>query len=322
VLDAVERVGAEPALLAGHSLGEYTALTAAGALSFDDGLQLVAERGEAMQVAANGRAGTMAAILGLDDDQADIACKRATGDVWVANCNGPGQVVIAGTPEAVLVAGEVARELGARRVMPLQVSGAFHTPLMAPARDRLMKAIDGCAWRRAHPPVVSNVDALPHADGADWPALLEAQLTSPVRWRQCVLRLVDEGAAILAELGPGTVLTGMAKRIAPEARTIAISTPDDIDSLLGALGGQLPTPAALPEGEHLSTSERLVVSPAAGVFQPGDITAGASVAVGALVGTVGEAEVRTPFAGHLQGLLAFAGERVMPSQPIAWLRIA
>jgi [acyl-carrier-protein] S-malonyltransferase len=321
VLDAVERVGVEPALLAGHSLGEYTALTAAGALSFDDGVRLVAERGEAMQLAADARTGTMAAVLGLDDEQADIACKRATGDVWVANCNGPGQVVIAGTPEAVEVAGEVARELGAKRVMPLQVSGAFHTPLMAPARDRLVKAVDDCEWRRACPPVVANVDALPHSRGADWPSLLEAQLTSPVRWRQSVLRLADDGATILAELGPGTVLTGMAKRIAPDARAVPVSTPDDVDSLLEALSGHPPTPP-LREGEHLFASERLVVSPAAGVFHPGDVEPGASLAVGDVVGTVGQTDVRTPFAGRVQGMLAFAGERVMTSQPILWLRTA
>jgi [acyl-carrier-protein] S-malonyltransferase len=321
VLDAVERLGIEPALLAGHSLGEYTALTAAGAVSFEDGVHLVVERGEAMQLAADGRPGTMAAILGLDDEQADIACKRTNGDVWVANCNAPGQVVIAGSPEAIEAAGRVARELGAKRVMPLQVSGAFHTPFMSPARDRLLKAIGDCDWRPAIPPVIANVDALPHGDGAEWPALLDAQLTSPVRWRQTLLRLVDDGATILAELGPGTVLTGLAKRIATEARTVAVSTPDGLDSLLEAVGGE-PIVTVHHEGEHLFASERLVVSPAAGVFQPGDVALGRDLAVGDIVGTVGLTEVRSPFAGRIQGVLALAGERVMASQPIAWLRTA
>ena len=135
VLDAVERVGIAPGTVAGHSLGEYTALTATGALSFDDGVRLVAARGEAMQRAADDRPGTMAAILGLDDDDADAACRRADGDVWVANFNAPGQVVIAGSVEGVAAASEAAKDLGAKRVMALQVGGAFHTQFMAPARD-------------------------------------------------------------------------------------------------------------------------------------------------------------------------------------------
>ena len=126
---------------AGHSLGEYTALVATGALSFDEGVQLVAERAEAMHAAGQDQPGTMAAVLGLDDDEVEIACRRADSDVWVANFNAPGQVVIAGSPEGVASAAAHAKELGAKKVMPLPVSGAFHTPFMAPARDRLRKAI-------------------------------------------------------------------------------------------------------------------------------------------------------------------------------------
>ncbi|MCY4666175.1 MAG: ACP S-malonyltransferase, partial [Acidimicrobiaceae bacterium] len=136
-LDAVTRLGTEAAGHAGDSLGEYSALTASGVLDFGDAAALVAERGNAMQAAADEREGTMAAILGLDDDDVQIACSRAPGEVWLANHNAPGQAVIAGTPEAIEVAASVARELGAKRVMPLQVGGAFHTPFMAPARDRL-----------------------------------------------------------------------------------------------------------------------------------------------------------------------------------------
>ena len=141
VLDAVERLGIEPSFCAGHSLGEYTALTASGALSFEDGVRLVCERADAMHHAGINNPGTMAAVLGLDDDQVEIACRRADSDVWVANFNAPGQVVIAGSPEGIAAATIVAKELGAKKVMPLQVSGAFHTPFMAPARDRLRQAI-------------------------------------------------------------------------------------------------------------------------------------------------------------------------------------
>ena len=141
VLDAVERIGLTPAACAGHSLGEYTALVASGALGFEHGIRLVVARGEAMARAGEEAPGTMAALLGIADDDAEAACMRAEGDVWVANYNAPGQVVIAGTPEAVALAGELAKGLGAKRVMPIQVSGAFHTPLMQGARADLRKAL-------------------------------------------------------------------------------------------------------------------------------------------------------------------------------------
>ena len=168
VLDAVERLGIEPSFCAGHSLGEYTALTATGALGFDEGVRLVCERADAMHQAGTDNPGTMAAVLGLDDEQVEVACRRADADVWVANFNAPGQVVIAGSPEGVAAAGVVAKELGAKKVMPLPVSGAFHTPFMAPARDRLRKAIADANPRDTEVPVVSNVDALAHDDGAKW----------------------------------------------------------------------------------------------------------------------------------------------------------
>src|SRR5688572_12739572 len=184
VLDAAERLGLEPSYCAGHSLGEYTALTATGALSFEDGVRLVCERSDAMHDAGDERNGTMAAVLGLDDEQVEIACRRADSDVWVANFNAPGQIVIAGSPEGVAAATAVAKELGAKKVMPLQVSGAFHTPFMSPARDRLRKAIAEANPRDIEVPVVSNVDAAAHTDGGEWGSLLSAQLNSPVRWRQ------------------------------------------------------------------------------------------------------------------------------------------
>jgi [acyl-carrier-protein] S-malonyltransferase len=183
VLDAVERLGIEPSFCAGHSLGEYTALTATGALSFEDGVRLVVERADAMHEAGMTNPGTMAAVLGLDDDQVEVACRRADADVWVANFNAPGQVVIAGSATGVASASEHAKELGAKKVMPLQVSGAFHTPFMTAARDRLRSAIALASPRDIEVPVISNVDALAHSLGDEWSSLLSAQLSSPVRWK-------------------------------------------------------------------------------------------------------------------------------------------
>jgi [acyl-carrier-protein] S-malonyltransferase len=328
VLDAVSRVGVEAAGHAGHSLGEYSALTASGALDFADAVRLVTERGEAMQVAAEDRTGTMAAMLGLDDEQVEEACARVDGDVWVANYNAPGQVVIAGDPDAVAEAGKVAKEMGGKRLMPLPVSGAFHTPFMAPARDRLRKAIDQIEIRAPQGVVVANVDAAPHDDQYAWQGLLNAQLTSPVRWRQSLVTLANLGFTTFVELGPGTVLTGMAKRTIAQARTLSVSTPDELDQLLEALAAPPPGAAAATttqhhEGEHLFVTERLVVSPGAGVFTPlPGLEPGTVIDAGQRIGTVGNQEVRSAFAGLLMGFLAVDTERVTSSQPIAWLRTA
>ncbi|MEX1105741.1 MAG: ACP S-malonyltransferase [Ilumatobacteraceae bacterium] len=322
VLDAVERLGVEPSFCAGHSLGEYTALTATGALGFDEGVRLVNERADAMHTAGNDNPGTMAAVLGLDDDLVEVACRRADADVWVANFNAPGQVVIAGSPEGVAAAALVAKELGAKKVMPLPVSGAFHTPFMTPARDRLRKAIADANPRDTEVPVVSNVDALAHNTGSDWSTLLSAQLSSPVRWKHCLLELSALGVTDFVELGPGGVLTGMAKRTVDNARTMTISTPDDLDKLLDWLRSGSVTPSKL-EGEHLFASERLVVSPGAGVFEPiAGIGEGAPIEVGTVLGHIADTEVRSAFAGVLQSYIAVSGERVTHRQPIAWLRTA
>ena len=320
-LDAVTRLGTEAAGHVGHSLGEYSALTASGALDFGDAVALVAERGDAMQAAAEEREGTMAAVLGLDDDDVRIACDRAPDEVWLANHNAPGQAVIAGTPEAIEQAAAFARELGAKRVMPLQVGGAFHTPFMAPARDRLTKAIDRTEFRDPVGTVIANVDAAAHGRGSDWPDLLKAQLTSPVRWRQTLNALNEAGFTTYVELGPGEVLGRLVKRTVKGSRPLSVTVPDDLDSLLEALAAAPAGASAAMEGEHLFATERLVVSPAAGIFQVSEGTAaGAVVGVGHLVGQVGDHEVRSPFAGELMGVLAVDGERVTASQPIAWLR--
>src|SRR4051812_36772491 len=267
VLDAVERLGVVPTAAAGHSLGEYTALTATGALSFADGVRIVAARGEAMQVAAEDNPGTMAAILGLDDDDCDAACRRADGGVWGAHFNAPGQVVIAGSAEGVAAASAVAKDMGAKKVMQLAVGGAFHTPYMAHARDELRKAIAEATLREPDVPIVANIDARLHTDPEDWGGILSAQLCSPVRWRQSMQRMFDDGCRTFIELGAGSVLTGMAKRIVPEAKAFAVNAPDDLDKLLELLAGDAPHPKAL-DGEHLYMSERIIVSPAAGVFVP------------------------------------------------------
>ena len=336
-LDAIERLGIEPTACAGHSLGEYTALTAAGALGFEDGVRLVVERGEAMHHAAEERPGTMAAVLGADDDDVEAACQRAEGEVWVANYNAPGQVVIAGTPEAVTRAGAVARELGARRVMPFPVAGAFHTALMGPARSRLRKALADAPFSAPEIPVVANVDARVHASAEEWPGLLSAQLCSPVRWRQSLATLEALGTTQVVEVGPGGVLTGLLRRTLPDAQALSVACPDDLGQLVEVLSGSETwhAYAAAHQGEHLYTSERVVVSPAAGVFQPdralaapapGGLdapprTATATVDVGGRLGTVADHEVRTPFAGQVVGWLAHDGERVVAGQPLAWLRV-
>jgi len=321
VLDAVERLGVEPSFCAGHSLGEYTALTATGALGFDDGIQLVAERSSAMHEAGLAQPGTMAAVLGLDDDQVEVACRRADADVWVANYNAPGQVVIAGSPDGVDAATAHAKDLGAKKVMPLQVSGAFHTPFMTAARERLRAALAAAKPRDTDVPVVSNVDAIAHNLGADWSSLLSAQLSSPVRWKHCLLALADAGVTGFAELGPGAVLTGMAKRTITDGRTISVSTPEDLTKLLEWVGAGSNGAAAQHEGEHLFAVERLVVSPGAGVFTPIDeLAEGSAITVGAVIGHVADLEVRSPFAGVLQSYIALDTERVTTRQPIAWLR--
>ncbi len=321
VLDAVERLGVEPSICAGHSLGEYTALTANGSLSFDDGVRLVLERGEAMHVAGQAAPGVMSAVLGLDDDLVEVACRRADDSVWVANFNAPGQVVIAGSPSGVEKATAHAKELGAKKVMSLPVSGAFHTPMMNAARDRLRVALAEANPRDSDVPIVSNVDALVHQRGDEWASLLSAQLCSPVRWRQVLLELQRQSIAGYVELGPGGVLSGMVKRTIAGARVLSVSTPDELDSLLEWVSQVSPPKVSQHDGEHLFVVERLVVSPAAGIFsQRTDVADGSLIEVGTVLGHIGDVEVRSPFAGILQNFIAHEGERLTMREPVAWLR--
>jgi [acyl-carrier-protein] S-malonyltransferase len=355
VLDAVERLGIEPTACAGHSLGEYTALVAAGAIGFDEAVRLVAERGEAMQEAADENPGIMLALAGIDDEAARIACRRADGDVWLANSNAPDECVIAGRPAEAHRAADVARELGAAHVAEVAVRGAFHTPLMAPAQPRLRKALKSTTFFPLAVPVVANVDALAHAELGEWQTLLSAQLRSPVRWRQSSQTLADimrvgewDGDNLFCELGPGGQLLAMVRATVPEAMTVPISVPDDLDTLVAMLkGGTAVHGPEAHQGERLYVSERLVISPCAGIFQlapgpvppdrlssytpgqsadgptttkSGPLPSGTPVEIGDLVGLVSGTEVRSPFAGELMGVLAHPGERVQAGQPIAWLR--
>jgi len=318
-LDAVNRLGIESSGHAGHSLGEYTALAASGVLGFGDAVRLVAERGEAMQVAAEEHAGTMAAVLGLDDAGVEEAV-AATDNTWVANYNAPGQVVIAGSAAGVEAAGAKAKELGAKRAMPLAVGGAFHTPFMSPAQERLDKALDQTEFRPPDHPIYANVDATAHTEADVWADLLRRQLCSPVRWSHASKQMVDDGFTTFVEIGPGTALTGMSKRIFRDGVRLNVSVPADLDALLATLGGTDTSEGAVL-GETLYATERLVVSPCAGVFTPSDdADINTRIPTGYVLGSVADQEVRSPFAGEIIGYLAVAGERVQQSQPIAWLR--
>lgn len=206
-----------PDMVAGHSLGEFSALVAAGALNFADGLRLVSARAMAMQKACELKPSTMAAVLGMDDKAVEDICGDIDGVVVCANYNSPGQIVISGEIEAVKAAGEKLAAAGARRVLPLKVGGAFHSPCMEPARAELAEAIAATDIHTPVCPVYQNVDALPHTDPAEIKGNLIAQLTAPVRWTQTVRNMVADGATDFVELGPGKVLQGLVKKIEPSA---------------------------------------------------------------------------------------------------------
>ena len=201
-----------PLAFAGHSLGQVTALLAAGVLSFDEGITLVARRAEVTQDAVRKRPGRMIALLGADAAQVDAALAAVPDRCWLANDNAPGQIVLAGTPEGVAAASEAAKLAGVKRVMPLPVDGAFHTPLMASAAEALEAHLATVSFTPGAAPIVSNGDAQPYGDGDGWRERLATHLVQPVRWRQSVEQLVAMGADDLVEVGPGTTLAGLAKR--------------------------------------------------------------------------------------------------------------
>jgi len=229
-----ELEGPRPGAMAGHSLGEYSAMVCAGAIPFAEGIRLVRLRGEAMQEAVPVGQGAMAAILGLEDAAVEAACaKAADGDVVAAvNYNAPGQVVIAGAKAAVERAIVACQESGAKRAMPLPVSVPSHCDLMRPAAERLAEAMNDIEIRVPRYTVVQNVDAAAHADVATLRTRLLEQLYQPVRWTSCVETMVDGGAEVFIECGPGKVLTGLNKRIAKGSRGIAVNDPDSLDAAL------------------------------------------------------------------------------------------
>ncbi|GHB52735.1 ACP S-malonyltransferase [Persicitalea jodogahamensis] len=213
-----------PDMVAGHSLGEFSALVAAGGLAFEDGLKLVAQRADAMQKACERQPSTMAAILGLSDGVVEEICASITDEVVVAaNYNCPGQIVISGTMEGIRIACEKMKEAGAKRALPLPVGGAFHSPLMEPAREELAQAIAGTTFRAMPCPIYQNVTASASQDLDIIKANLIAQLTAPVRWTQSVENMVRDGASMFIECGPGKVLQGLVKKIAPEVEVSAVS---------------------------------------------------------------------------------------------------
>jgi [acyl-carrier-protein] S-malonyltransferase len=223
---------------AGHSLGEFTAYHAAGAFEFPDALRLVRRRGELMFESGTKRPGAMAAILGLSEGNVEAACARATedGDVVPANYNTPEQLVISGEVAAVERAMAVAKELGAKRAIRLNVSGAFHSPLMEDAAAGLKVALDAAPIAATDFPVYSNVSAYPSAGPLDAKTLLLRQLTSPVRWTELVRHMAaDVPDALYVEMGPGAVLSTLVKRIIPGARTMTCGTAAEVDQLIGVL---------------------------------------------------------------------------------------
>ena len=212
-----------PDCAAGHSLGEFSALVAAGALGFEDGLTLVSKRALAMQKACEAQPSTMAAILGLDDKTVEELCASIDGVVVPANYNCPGQLVVSGTIEGVDALCAAATAAGAKRVLKLNVGGAFHSPLMEPARVELQAAIEAAPFQAPICPVYQNVDAKPYTDPAKIRENLIAQLTAPVRWTQIVQNMLADGATEFVELGPGNVLAGLIKKVSREATTESIA---------------------------------------------------------------------------------------------------
>ena len=227
---ALSARGCRPAMVAGHSLGEYSAHVAAGTIDFADAVRLVRNRGRYMQEAVPVGTGAMAAILGLDRARVEQACREAAeGEVvGPANLNSPAQIVIAGSSAAVARAGERAKGLGAKRVIPLQVSAPFHCALMQPAQDRLEPELRALRVRTPAIPVIANVDAEPKRDAASSIDALVRQVSAPVRWDDIMRRLVADGVNVFVEVGPGTVLSGLAKKVARHATVLHVAAPSDL----------------------------------------------------------------------------------------------
>lgn len=223
VIPALINDEVKPDMVAGHSLGEFSALVVSGALSFEDGLKLVAKRAEAMQKACELNPSTMAAILNLPDEKVEEICESIIGEIVVpANYNCPGQIVISGTNAGIDEACEKMTAAGAKRALKLKVGGAFHSPIMEPARGELAEAINNTVFMTPSCPIYQNVDAKPHTDPIEIKDNLNFQLTAPVRWTQCVVNMIADGATSFTEVGPGNVLQGLVKKIDRNIETGAL----------------------------------------------------------------------------------------------------
>jgi [acyl-carrier-protein] S-malonyltransferase len=332
-LRALEAAGVErPAYVAGHSLGEFSALVAAGALSFEAGITLVARRAEAMQRAADARPGSMSSVMGLSAEGVEMAVEAAAqGQVLaVANDNAPGSVVASGEWAALERLPAAAKELGAKRVMPLNVGGAFHSPLMASAIDAFRPHLAAAPLRDPAIPVVANATAEPVTSGEELRELLARQLTGRVRWTESVRRMAALGVDTFVEVGPGTVLGGLIGRTVDGARVLSAADADGVAAVAEALREHAAGEVARggDQGEVVVLPERFAVSPGHGRFYPVTPSRftdeGPYVEQGDLLGEVrnGAASipVRSPFRGWVMAHLAWEGELVTPGQILLSLR--
>ena len=335
-LRALEAAGVpRPAYVAGHSLGEFSALVAAGALSFEAGLLLVARRAEAMQRAADARPGSMSSVLGLSAEGVEMAVEATAQDqvLAVANDNAPGNVVVSGEWAALERLPAAAKELGAKRVVPLNVGGAFHSPLMAPAVEVFEPHLAAAPLRDPAIPVVANATAEPVTDAEELRTLLARQLTGRVRWTESVRRMAALGVDTFIEVGPGTVLSGLIKRTVEGTKVLAAGDAEGVAAVADALRTQADGEAADAtksgdQGEVVVLPERFAVSPGHGRFYP--VTPSRFnderpyVEPGDLLGEVrnGAASipVRSPFRGWVMAHLAWEGELVTPGQILLSLR--
>jgi [acyl-carrier-protein] S-malonyltransferase len=331
-LGALGEAGIRPAFVAGHSLGELSALVAASALSFEAGLTLVARRAEAMQRAADARPGSMSSVLGLSVEGVEMAVAAARdGDVLaIANDNAPGNVVVSGEWPALERLPSAAKELGAKRVVPLSVGGAFHSPLMAPAAEVFRSFLSAAPLKDPAIPVISNATAEPVTTAEDLRELLARQLTGPVRWTESVRRLADLGVDTFIEVGPGTVLSGLIKRTVKGVRALSAGDAQGVATVVEALRerGDGISGDGDDQGEVIVLPERFAVSPGHGRFYPAAPSRftdeGPYVEQGDLLGEVrnGAASipVRSAFRGQVMAHLAWEGELVTPGQILLSLR--
>jgi [acyl-carrier-protein] S-malonyltransferase len=331
-LRALEEAGVRPEYVAGHSLGELSALVASGAISFEAGLTLVARRAEVMQRAADAHPGSMSSVLGLSVEGVEMAVAQAAegGVLAVANDNAPGNVVVSGEWPALERLPGAAKELGAKRVVPLNVGGAFHSPLMAPAADSFRSFLAAAPLRDCAVPLVANATAQSTTSAAELRELLGRQLTGRIRWTESVRRLAALGVDTIVEVGPGTVLSGLVKRTVKGVRVLPAGDAAEVTAAAEALRQESEGVATSngDQGEVVVLPERFAVSPGHGRFYPAVPTRytdeGPYVEAGDLLGEVrngaNSMPVRSPFRGWLMTHLAWEGELVTPGQILLSLR--